>query len=317
MSFAYTAKDSSGAESAQATVTIHVNAVNDAPVAAPNSFTTAEDTATTFNVLANDSDIESGKPNLVSQVAGHAIAVNGTVAVTGGVVKLNADQTLTFTPNADFNGTGLSFTYVAKDVIGGLESNTANVNYSVTAVNDAPVAVADVVNGAEDTPVTFDVRTNDTDVDGPFPLQVTQINGFAISVGAPVTLTDGAQVALNANGTLTYTPVLNANGSRAFTYTVSDGTASSVGNVTVNLAAVNDAPVANDNGTLASPIAIVEDTPTSINVLANDTDVDGPGSLAIASVNGTTITTNGQSVAVAGGTVSVNTGSGVLTFTPT
>src|SRR5882757_2493830 len=157
MSFAYTAKDSSGAESAQATVTIHVNAVNDAPVAAPNSFTTAEDTAATFNVLANDSDIESGKPNLVSQVNGHAIAVGGTVAVTGGVAKLNADQTLTFTPNADFNGTGLSFTYVAKDVLGGLESNTANVNYSVTAVNDAPVnTVPGPVTAAEDVtqPVT-------------------------------------------------------------------------------------------------------------------------------------------------------------------
>ena len=316
VSFTYTAKDSLGAESAQATVTIHINAVNDAPVAAPNSFTTAEDTTATFNVLANDSDAENGKPDLVSQVNGQAIATGGTVAVTGGVVKLNADQTLTFTPNADFNGTGLSFTYVAKDFSGGLESNTATVNYSVTAVNDAPVAVFDVVSGTEDTPVTFDVRTNDTDVDGPFPLNVTQINGIAISVGSPVTLADGAQVALNAGGTLTYTPAANANGARGFSYTVSDGTASSVGNVTVNLAAVNDAPVANNNGSAANPIAVVEDTPTSINVLANDTDVDGPGPLAIASINGTTITTDGQTVAVAGGTVSVNTTNGVLTFTP-
>jgi len=134
VSFAYTAKDSSGAESAQATVTIHVNARERRAGRGAHSFTTAEDTAATFNVLANDSDVESGKPNLVSQVNGHAIAVGGTVAVAGGVVKLNADQTLTFTPNADFNGTGLSFTYVAKDMIGGLESNTATVNYSVTAV---------------------------------------------------------------------------------------------------------------------------------------------------------------------------------------
>ena len=55
------------------------------------------------------------------------------------------------------------------------------MNYSVTAVNDAPVAVFDVVSGTEDTPVTFDVRTNYTDIDGPFPLNVTQINGIAIS----------------------------------------------------------------------------------------------------------------------------------------
>jgi Ca2+-binding RTX toxin-like protein len=317
LAFLYTAKDGSGAESAQATVSIHVNAVNDAPVAAPNSFTTAEDTPTTFNVLANDSDVESGKPNFVSQVNGQAIVSGGTVSVTGGVVKLNSDQTLTFTPSADFNGTGLSFTYVAKDFAGGLESNAATVNYSVTAVNDAPVTTPDVVNGTEDTPVTFDVRTNDTDIDGPSPLQVTQINGMAISVGSPVTTPDGAQVALNADGTLTYTPFANANGSRSFGYTVSDGSASSFGNVTVNLAAVNDAPVANDNGSLGSPIAVVEDTATGINVLANDTDVDGPGPLAIASINGTTITTNGQTVAVAGGTVSVNTANGSLTFNPT
>ena len=298
---------SDGLVSNTGVVAITVNAVNDNPVAVADTTSTNEDNSVTYNVLVNDTDVDGDSLSVTSAT------VQGGAAV--GTVVINPDKTITFTPATNSNGGPAVIDYTIGDGHGGTASSTLSV--TVNPVNDAPVAVFDTVNGTEDMPVTFDVRSNDTDVDGPLPLNVIQINGTAISTGSPVTLADGAQVALNANGTLTYTPFLNTNGSRGFSYTVSDGTASSVGNVTVNLAAVNDTPVANDNGTLASPIAIVEDTPTSINVLANDTDVDGPGPLAIASVNGTTITTNGQTVAVAGGTVSVNTGNGVLTFSPT
>jgi large repetitive protein len=297
---------SDGLLSNTGTVAIAVNSVNDNPVAVADSTSTNEDNSITYNVLVNDSDVDGDSLSVTSAT------VQGGAAV--GTVVINPDKTITFTPATNSSGPAV-IDYTIGDGHGGTASSTLSV--TVNPVNDAPVAVFDTVSGTEDTPVTFDVRNNDTDIDGPFPLQVIQINGVAISTGSPVTLADGAQVALNLDGTLTYTPFLNANGPRGFNYTVSDGTASSVGNVTVNLAAVNDNPVANDNGSLGSPIAVVEDTPTSINVLANDTDVDGPGPLGIASVNGTTINTNGQTVAVAGGTVSVNTGSGVLTFTPT
>src|SRR5581483_11606566 len=116
-----------GPLTATATVAITVNPVNDAPVANPDSFTVAEDSGTTtFDVLANDTDID-GDPlsvTAVTQPAGGA----GTVTFTATGVD--------FTPAADFNGT-TTFTYTVDDGNGG--TATATVTVVVTLVNDAPV----------------------------------------------------------------------------------------------------------------------------------------------------------------------------------
>jgi len=69
---------------------------------------------------------------------------------------------------------------------------------------------------------SINVLANDTDVDGN-ALGVTQISGEAVTAGRTVTLVDGAQATLNADGTITYTPAANVNGAASFGYTVSDG----------------------------------------------------------------------------------------------
>ncbi len=177
-----------------------------------------------------------------------------------------------------------------------------------SAPNVAPVATNDAVTTNEDAPVTFDVRTNDSDRDGG-TLAVTQINGTAITTTSPVAITGGT-ISLGADGRLTFTPSANFNGTPSFTYTISDGqggTATATVNLTVT--AVNDAPVAaNDSFTTA------EDAPVEINVRANDSDVDGD-TLTVTQVNGTAITTT-TPVAVTGGVVSLNA-AGNLVFTPT
>jgi VCBS repeat-containing protein len=102
-------------------------------------------------------------------------------------------------------------------------------------------------------------------------------------------------VTLAADGTFTYTPAPDFNGTDSFTYTASDGTAvSNLATVTIAVTAVNDAPVArHDTAT------VTEDSAgTSGNVLGNDTDVD-PGTTLIATLdagpaNGTvTLASNG------------------------
>src|ERR1043165_8974469 len=129
---------------ASSTLSVNVNAVNDTPVAVNDSFTTAEDTQlVSFSVLANDSDVDGSFPLTIGRINGSAIAVNGTVGVIGGAVSLNADQTLTFTPNAD-STTDAFFTYTIKDGAGA-ESAQATVTIDVTPVNDAPVAALDGV----------------------------------------------------------------------------------------------------------------------------------------------------------------------------
>src|SRR5207244_40662 len=102
-SFTYRANDGS-LDSVVATVSITVNAVNEAPVANKDSYGTDEDTPLVVaipGVLGNDTDIE-GSPLTATLVGGSG---NGTLT-------LNPDGSFTYTPNAGFNGID-SFTYKA------------------------------------------------------------------------------------------------------------------------------------------------------------------------------------------------------------
>ena len=132
----------------------------------------------------------------------------------------------------------------------------------VTVVdNTPPLAVDDVATTAEDVPVTVDVVANDVDTDGINPASVTIL-------GVP---TSGLAIN-NIDGTISYIPSQNFNGSDSLTYRVADNTGvqSNVATVNITVTPVNDAPVANDDA------ANTEGTiPVTIDVLANDTDIDG------------------------------------------
>jgi VCBS repeat-containing protein len=250
-SFTYKVNDGT-ADSNVATVTINVGAVNDAPVATDDTATTNEDTPVIIPVLANDTDVEDD--------ALTPVLVSGPPADEGSVT-LNPDGTFTFTPAEDFNGT-TSFTYKVND--GAADSNVATVTINVGAVNDAPVATDDTATTNEDTPVIIPVLANDADVEG------DALTPVLVSGPSP----EEGSVTLNPDGTFTFTPAENFNGTTSFTYKVNDGTAdSNVATVTVNVGAVNDAPVATGDSYGAS-----EDTPLVIDakagVLANDIDID-------------------------------------------
>ncbi len=281
--FTYQAKDGALLTSNSATVTVNVAAVNDAPVAHPDTLTATEDTAITYTalqLLGNDTDID-----------GNPLTIAAVTSITGGAVVLNADGTVTFTPTANFNGVA-NFTYQAND--GTSNSNIAVVTVNVAAVNDAPIANNDTLIAIEDTAIIYTAAQllgNDTDVDGN-PLTI-----------ASVASGTGGTVVLNANGTVTFTPDLNFNGAANFTYHANDGTVNSnSATVTVNVFPVNDAPIANND-----ILAATEDTAityTALQLLGNDTDVDGNPLTIVAVANGT------------GGTVVLNA-DGTVTFTPT
>jgi VCBS repeat-containing protein len=213
-------------------VNITVAAVNDAPVAVNDAFTTTEDTAlgipVATGVLANDTDVE-GSALTAAVVAGPA----------HGTVTLNADGSLTYTPTANYSGPD-SFTYHAND--GSADSNTATVDIAVTAVNDAPVGVNDAFTIAEDTALVVSVATgvlaNDTDAEG------SALTAALATGPAHGTLT------LNVDGSFTYTPASNFNGTDAFTYQASDGSASSaVVTVSITVTPVTDLIPATGTGT--------------------------------------------------------------------
>src|SRR4029079_3009840 len=110
---------------------------NDAPVAAADSKTVAEDSgATTINVRANDSAGPANEASQTLTITSVTQPAHGTVAIT------NAGADLTYTPAADYNGSD-SFTYTitGNGTTNGLadpKSDTATVSVTVTAVNDAP-----------------------------------------------------------------------------------------------------------------------------------------------------------------------------------
>jgi len=235
-----------------ATVSITVNAVNDAPVADDDTATTAEDTAATIEVLPDDSDVD-----------GDSLTVTSATDPDHGSTTVNADGTVSYTPDADYFGLD-SFTYTVGDGNGG--SDTATVTVTVSPVNDAPVADDETATTAEDSAVTIDVLAGDTDVDG----DSLDVDSF----------TDPAHgsVVENGDGTLSYTPDANYYGPDSFEYEACDNAATTPvpddqacddGDVSITVTAVNDAPVA-----LGDSASTLEDQPVNGNVAGNDSDVD-------------------------------------------
>ncbi|SLN24684.1 Hemolysin, chromosomal [Falsiruegeria litorea R37] len=246
----YTVSD--GLREASQTITVTVNNTADTPVAGDDAVTTAEDTAVTIDVLANDSDPGTA----VLTIAAVGDATHGQVTISGGQ--------LIYTPNADFFGTD-TFTYDVSDGAGGIE--TATVTVTVTAENDAPVAADISATIQEDGTYSFNPLAAASDVDGD-TVSLVRVGTAAHGLAR-----------LNEDGSVSYTPVENYAGSDSFTYVITDGVAETVVTVTLTVAEVNDAPVAlNDAATLQ------EDGTLTFDVVANDSDVDGQ-SLTIISVS--------------------------------
>jgi VCBS repeat-containing protein len=217
---------------------------NPAPAAGDDTAGTDEDTPVIIDVLGNDSDPD-GDPLAVTT----ATAPNGTVTI-------NPDGTITYTPNPNFNGTD-TITYSVSDGEGG--TDTATVTVTVTPVNDAPVTTPATGTTPEDTPVTLTPDVSDAE-------------------GGPLTITDptapNGTVTVNPDGTITYVPNPDFNGTDTITYTVTDpdgGT--STGTITVTVTPVNDAPAVS-----ATPLpdrADVDGATVSIRAAGGFTDPDG------------------------------------------
>ncbi|CAE6904890.1 COG2931 RTX toxins and related Ca2 -binding proteins [Vibrio sp. B1FIG11] len=265
----YTVSDGELEDDAQVSVT--VNPINDAPVANDDSAVTDEDTPVTIDVLPNDTDVDGDTLTIV----------NASVPAEQGTVEI-VDGKLVFTPADNFNGEA-TISYTVSD--GELE-DSAEVSITVNPINDAPVANDDNAVTDEDTPVTIDVLTNDTDVDGD---TLTIVNASVPADQGTVEIVDGK---------LVFTPADNFNGEATISYTVSDGVLEDSAEVSVTVNPINDAPVANDDSAVTD-----EDTPVTINVLPNDTDVDGD-----------TLTIVNASVPVDQGAVEIVDGK--LVFTP-
>ncbi|HUM69325.1 MAG TPA: Ig-like domain-containing protein, partial [Chloroflexota bacterium] len=227
---------------------------NNAPQASNDSYEVLAGETLTVpapGVLANDSDPDGDELTAVM-----------LTSPTQGTLAFNLDGSFIYTPTVGYVGTD-SFTYRASD--GDKLSNAAVVGINVINDNNAPTAVPDAYELNEDEPlivVAPGLLENDHDPDGD-PLS-------AELVTAPLSGT----LSLQVDGSFIYTPTANFHGLDSFTYRNSDGLAYSLETaVTLTVNAVNDDPVATDDGYEMVQDAVMEvSTP---GVLANDEDADG------------------------------------------
>ncbi|MDW3146745.1 tandem-95 repeat protein [Vibrio sp. 2132-1] len=263
----------SGGVSESTTVNVDVTPVNDAPVAKDDAATTQEDTAVTIDALPNDTDIDGDKLSIES----------ASVPETQGTVEI-VDGKLVFTPAENFHGDA-EITYTVTD---GALTDQATVNVTVNAVNDTPVVESNIADQtlAEDfTPYSIDLNTAFSDVDNADGELTFSVSGNS-----------NIQVAI-VNGIATFTPTADWNGSETLTFTATDPSGESVSQ-TVNFTVAPVADIESDRAT------VVEDTPTIIKVLGNDTFEGDDKVVSLDSNNGP-----------ANGTVSVNP-DGSVTYTP-
>ena len=235
-------------------VEISVAAVNDAPQANGESYSTEEDQALIVEangVLANDVDVD-GDP---------LTAVLDTPPQHG-TLTLNPDGSFSYLPDANFNGTD-SFTYLVSD--GVAQSELGVVEIVVNPVNDAPVATADeytVDSGSSLTIEAAGVLANDTDVDG------DQL------VASLATGPEHGVVELAEDGSFVYTPEAGFSGVDQFSYLTSDGTATAEASVSITVLSTAVAPeVRNDSFTATAGQTLTVDP--AAGVLANDSDANG------------------------------------------
>jgi hypothetical protein len=182
---------------ATGTVTVRVEPTNHDPLAAHLTVDTTEGTPLLLDLLAHAHDPD-----------GDALRLEALAVPQHGRLTVNADRTVTYTPQPGWSGSD-SFSWTVGDGRGGLATGTVQVR--VVRPNLPPAANDDQLTTPQDTPLAFDPLANDSDPEGD-PVRLT-------AFGLP----RHGRLDLGADGRLTYTPDPGFSGEDSFTYTIDDG----------------------------------------------------------------------------------------------
>ncbi|ELB2754256.1 tandem-95 repeat protein [Vibrio alginolyticus] len=256
---------SDGTNTVQATADLTVNPINDLPVPQDQQFSVEEDGTLQFteaDLLAGATDIE-----------GDDLSVTGiSYEGTDGVLTDNGDGTYSFAPNENFNG-DVNFSF---DVSDGTDTVSANVDVSVTPVNDPPVAGSTSYTVHEDNSITISdaqLLANSSDLEGDVSIDSVSYSG-----------SDGV-LQINGDGTYTFSPNENFNGEVTLDVVVADEEgATDVTTAGITVLEVNDPPVAGPTSYTIDEDSVL--TFSESQVLLNASDVEGDVELAGISYDG-------------------------------
>ncbi len=290
-SFEYTVTD--GMTTDTGMLTFFVGPVNDAPVATDNSYTLAEEGSVTGNAITDttpggaDSDADGDSLSLAAGSIGSFTVYDLDTTTEAGTIVISADGTFEFTAADNYNGTA-RIQYTLTD---GAATDTAYLYFTVSAVNDAPVATTNHYTLDQDTDVTSNAITVDTGAGLDFDPDSPILRLDSAMVGTHDTA--NGSITLAEDGSFTYTPDEGFTGTDSFVYTLTDGSATDTATLTFIVNAVNNAPIATNNS-----YDLFEDreTPLTGNIITDDTgdgadsDADGnPLTLAAGSIGTFTV----------------------------
>ena len=304
--FTYTLSD--GTATHTATLTITVSSSNNAPSATNDTDAVNEDATITESsgselLVADDTDADSDALTVTqiavtgasnSSVAGSSTYNSNGTSKTGtyGTLVIGANGTYTYVADQsaaddlDAGDTATdSFTYTVSD---GTATDTATLIITVTGVNDVPTAADKTITTNEDTAHVFSASDfGYTDADDDDALVSVKITGLEdagalqyYNGSAWVDVTENQVITATdiGNNKLRFNPAANENGSSytTFDFTVNDGDAdsASANTITVNVTAVNDAPVADNETNSVNEDATITVTDGSSDVLHGDTDTE-------------------------------------------
>ncbi|NAW94538.1 tandem-95 repeat protein [Vibrio sp. V42_P2S4T144] len=256
---------SDGTNTVQATADLTVNPINDLPVPQDQQFSVEEDGTLQFT----DADLLAG----ATDIEGDDLSVTGiSYEGTDGVLTDNGDGTYSFAPNENFNG-DVNFSF---DVSDGTDTVSANVDVSVTPVNDPPVASSTSYTVHEDNSITISdaqLLANSSDLEGDVSIDSVSYSG-----------SDGV-LQINGDGTYTFSPNENFNGEVTLDVVVADEEgATDVTTAGITVLEVNDPPVAGPTSYTIDEDSVL--TFSESQVLLNASDVEGDVELVGISYDG-------------------------------
>ncbi|MCQ9054418.1 tandem-95 repeat protein [Vibrio parahaemolyticus] len=256
---------SDGTNTVQATADLTVNPINDLPVPQDQQFSVEEDGTLQFT----DADLLAG----ATDIEGDDLSVTGiSYEGTDGVLTDNGDGTYSFAPNENFNG-DVNFSF---DVSDGTDTVSANVDVSVTPVNDPPVAGSTSYTVHEDNSITISdaqLLANSSDLEGDVSIDSVSYSG-----------SDGV-LQINGDGTYTFSPNENFNGEVTLDVVVADEEgATDATTASITVLEVNDPPVAGPTSYTIDEDSVL--TFSESQVLLNASDVEGDVELVGISYDG-------------------------------